>query len=379
MNQDINKPQRKGVMYVRMSTDHQRYSIENQASAIRAYAKTHNINLIGSYEDAGKSGLTFDGRASLKRLISEVETGSAPFSIILVLDVSRWGRFQDLDEAAYYEYACRKAGVEIQYIAETFENDGSSMSSIIKNIKRVMAAEYSRELSAKVYAAQIRIIKQGFKCGGAAGYGFRRISVDAEGHFRRKLEKYEGKGYPTDRVKLSLGPQKEIDTVRLIYKLFIEKKMSTRRISESLNQKNMKTHLDKDWTRDTVYRVLVNEKYMGNSLFGRYASKLKGPSRLTPERQWIRIPGAVPQIVTPEVFYQAQKIFKSRMQSKTDEKLLADLKNLYLREGRLSYGLISKEKRMACTHVYGRRFGSLPNAYRLVGYEPKKRAYHLKP
>ena len=99
-------------MYVRMSTDHQKYSTENQADAIREYAARHQIEIIDTYTDAGKSGLSLDGRDALKRLIDDVQESRARFNMILVLDVTRWGRFQDADESAYYEYICRRAGIE---------------------------------------------------------------------------------------------------------------------------------------------------------------------------------------------------------------------------------------------------------------------------
>ena len=86
----------------------------------------------------------------LQQLIKDVEAGVADFQIILVYDVSRWGRFQDADESAYYEYICRRAGIQVAYCAEQFENDGSPVSTIVKGVKRAMAGEYSRELSAKV-------------------------------------------------------------------------------------------------------------------------------------------------------------------------------------------------------------------------------------
>ncbi len=97
-------------MYVRMSTDHQKYSTENQADAIREYATRHQIEIIETYTDSGKSGLSLDGRDSLKRLIDDVQTSVAQFNMILVLDVTRWGRFQDADESAYYEYNLRPIG-----------------------------------------------------------------------------------------------------------------------------------------------------------------------------------------------------------------------------------------------------------------------------
>src|SRR6266581_9242914 len=84
--------------YVRMSTEHQRYSTENQGEIIRRYAEERGFTLVRTYEDSGKSGLRLDGRDSLKRLIEDVRGGAADFRAILVYDVSRWGRFQDADE-----------------------------------------------------------------------------------------------------------------------------------------------------------------------------------------------------------------------------------------------------------------------------------------
>ena len=93
----------RGVQYVRMSTEHQRYSTENQSDVIRQYAAKHEIEIVRTYADEGKSGLKLSGRDALKRLIDDVQRGRADFEVILVYDVSRWGRFQDTDESAYYE------------------------------------------------------------------------------------------------------------------------------------------------------------------------------------------------------------------------------------------------------------------------------------
>ena len=79
--------------YVRMSTEHQKYSTENQAEAIQQYAARRGLTIVRTYADAGKSGLRLDGRDALKKLIAEVQDGTADFTSILVYDVSRWGRF----------------------------------------------------------------------------------------------------------------------------------------------------------------------------------------------------------------------------------------------------------------------------------------------
>ena len=81
--------------YVRMSTDHQRYSTETQAAAIQTYAARRGMEIVRTYADEGKSGLRIEGRDALKQLIETVASGNADFDVILVYDISRWGRFQD--------------------------------------------------------------------------------------------------------------------------------------------------------------------------------------------------------------------------------------------------------------------------------------------
>ena len=90
----------KAAQYVRMSTEHQKYSTENQAEIISLYAVERGFEIVRTYADEGKSGLRLDGRDALKQLISDVEAGDTPFGAILVYDVSRWGRFQDADQSA---------------------------------------------------------------------------------------------------------------------------------------------------------------------------------------------------------------------------------------------------------------------------------------
>jgi DNA invertase Pin-like site-specific DNA recombinase len=126
------------------------------------------MEIVRTYTDAGRSGLSLQNRDALQRLIREVETKEPDFEAILVYDLSRWGRFQDTDESAYYEFLCKEAGILVHYCAEQFENDGSLSATIIKGMKRAMAGEYSRELLTKVFAGQCRLITLGFRQGGNA-------------------------------------------------------------------------------------------------------------------------------------------------------------------------------------------------------------------
>jgi len=125
------------IQYVPMSTD-------IQADRIKEYAEAHGMEIVRTYADEGKSCPSVGGRAALKKLIADVEAGDVDFTVILVYDVSRWGRFQDMDESAYYENICRRAGIQIAYCAEQVEHDGPSISTVLKSVKRAMVAEYKR-------------------------------------------------------------------------------------------------------------------------------------------------------------------------------------------------------------------------------------------
>ena len=181
---------------------------ENQAAAIAAYAAERRLSIVRTYVDHGRSGLRIDRRKGLQALISDVQERKADYDFVLVYDVSRWGRFQDVDESAYYEFICKKAGIKVLYCAEQFENDGSFVAAIMKNIRRVAAGDYSRDLSARVFAGSCRLVGLGFKQGGTAGYGLQRVLVDRSGCRKCLLKPGERKSLQTDRVILQPGPPK---------------------------------------------------------------------------------------------------------------------------------------------------------------------------
>ncbi len=99
--------------YLRMSTEHQQYSLENQSAAIQRYANSHGFWIVQTYSDAAKSGLVLRRRSGLQKLLQDVVSGHSAYKAVLVYDVSRWGRFQDTDEAAHYEFLCKRAGIPV--------------------------------------------------------------------------------------------------------------------------------------------------------------------------------------------------------------------------------------------------------------------------
>ena len=362
----------RAAQYVRMSTEHQQYSPQNQLDVIRQYAADHNMDIVQAYSDHGRSGLNIAGREGLNQLMSDVEAKRTDFTSLLVYDVSRWGRFQDVDESAYYEYVLKRAGIRVHYCAEQFENDGSMSSSVLKTLKRSMAAEYSRELSVKVFSGQCRLIEMGFRQGGPAGYGLRRQLIDRDLSPKGLLGRGERKSLQTDRVILVPGPENEIEVVRQIYGLFVSEGKTEREISEALNGRGVFGEYERPWTRSTVHQVLTNPKYIGANIYNRRSFKLKHKRINNPVQMWIWRDGAFAPIVDAAIFEQARQIIESRHQHLSDEDLLERLKDLLRLRGRLSGILIDETDDMPSSSCYSTRFGSLTRAYTLIGWTPDR-------
>ena len=362
----------RAAQYIRMSTEHQRYSTENQEAVIESYAAAHNFEIVDTYIDSGKSGLKIEGREGLKQLIEDVEGKDVGFEVILVYDVSRWGRFQDADESAYYEFICRRNGLAVHYCAEQFENDGSPVSTIVKGVKRAMAGEYSRELSAKVFAGQCRLIELGYRQGGQAGFGLRRMRVDKDGQRQGILEFGERKSLQTDRVILVPGPPSEVEAVRLMYRQFVDHGKQEQEIATLLNSQGRLTDFDRPWTRATVHQVLTNEKYIGNNVFNRQSFKLKKKRVRNDPQMWVRSDGAFEAIVDPEKFFVAQGMIRERSRKFSDEEMIEKLRHVFKEHGFLSALIIDEHEGMPSSGCYRSRFGSLVRAYELVGYRPDR-------
>lgn len=356
--------------YVRMSTDQQKYSTENQLAAIREYAEQRNYKIVKVYEDFGKSGLTIKRRNALKQLLDEVTSGKAEFKIILVYDVSRWGRFQNADESAHYEYLCSRAGIVIHYCAEQFENDGSVGSDLLKFVRRTMVGDYSRELSTKVFAGQCRLAGLGFRQGGPAGFGLRRLMIDEHGIEKDVLKPGQRKSLQTDRVILIPGPQAEIDIITRIFRYFIDDKLSERQIADVLNAEAILSDRARPWNHGTIRQILTNEKYIGNNIYNKTSAKLERSRVKNNPDIWVRASSAFTGIVPREVFEKAQAVFEERSRHLTDNDLLQLLKNVLEHKGIISGFVIDEMEELPSSSVYRSRFGGLLRAYELIGYDP---------
>jgi DNA invertase Pin-like site-specific DNA recombinase len=356
------------AQYLRMSTDEQRLSLAYQAAAIRRYAQKHGLIIVSSYEDSGRSGLTLKRRKGLMQVLQDVVSRRNAFKAVLVYDVSRWGRFQDIDESAHYEFLCKSAGVPVYYCAESFKNNNSSPAVVMKTLKRVMAADYSRELSQRLTLTKKILTESGFRAGGAAGYGLRRMLLSPEGSRRRLLAHGEVKDIRAGRIILVPGPAHEVKTVREIYRLRVSKRKSADAIAAYLNRKGI-THPGVPWNGGHVREILQNPKYVGWATWRRTTGPLGARSVKVPSQKWITRVGAFEGIVEQETYDKAQKILKDSTFHKSNDELLAGLRALLLREGRISEQLINQASDLPVAETYIRRFGGLRQAYALIGYK----------
>lgn len=358
----------RAAQYVRMSTDYQRYSIQNQAAAIAAFAQQSNLTIVRTYMDEGRSGLRIKGRAGLIQLIDDVNSGQADFDHILVYDVSRWGRFQDVDESAHYEFVCKQKGIKVTYCAEQFANDNSLLSSIVKNIKRVMAAEYSRELSVKVHTGQCRVASLGYRVGAPIGYGLRRELIDESQRSKGPLTKGERKSLQTDRVRIRPGSEEEAAVIRWIFRQFVVERQSDTEIARQLNQGRVPRPDRSRWTACIVHTILGNENYVGNLVHNRASRRLGQTKVRNPRHQWVRRDAVLDPIVDASLFARAQKIMAERRLEIPDDEMLRRLRLLLHRKGRLSSRIINGALGVSCVSSLAKHFGSLRKAFALIGY-----------
>jgi DNA invertase Pin-like site-specific DNA recombinase len=353
------RPRRRAAQYLRMSTEHQRYSPEFQAAAIAAYALAHGFEVVRTYSDYGVSGLRLQNRKGLQMLLADAVGGAADYDVILVYDVSRWGRFQNPDQSAHYEFLCAEAGIPVEYCAELFDNDGSLAATLMKGLKRAMAAEYSRDLSAKVTAGRLALLNRGYWLGGRAGYGLRRQMIAPDGSAGMLLDFHQAKALQGYHNILVPGPAHEVTVVRRIYELFVNRRRNRTAIFEMLNAEGIPAEDGGPWTFHTITQVLTSPKYVGDLVANRHKGELGGRSVLTPPESWLRKPGVFEGIVDRKTFDAAQRIYAARASRTTRQHLLEVATQIHAMHGRLTYRLIAETPGAPGIGRYKSRFGTL--------------------
>lgn len=361
----------RAAQYIRMSTDAQDLSPEMQSAAIARYAASNGLSVVQTYLDAGRSGLTLHNRPAMKKLLSDVSRDDCPFSRILVYDISRWGRFQDTDASAYYEYHCRLHGVAVLYVQEPLSGFDSPMAGLLKGLKRAMAAEFSRELAVKTRAGQTSALERGLHMGSLPCLGISRLAISKRGDAARELGPFEHKAFSREHVQWVRGPESEVRLVQESFRRYAYSDTSYEALARQLTIEGHVARNGRPITRYMLESLLGCEAFVGNFVWGRWD---KGRRRKETEEHFRRISGALESIIEPDVWQAVQAKRKKRTTlALPREQLLQDLRQAAA-AGLSVTSLNLRRHGLAGACAYKRAFGSVRAAFDLAGIKRHRRS-----
>jgi DNA invertase Pin-like site-specific DNA recombinase len=353
----------RAVAYYRHSAqDRQENSIPIQREQVCKWAAEHGVEIIKEFEDAGKSGLTAEHRHAFNDMMENWIKKRNDFQYVLVLDVSRWGRFQDTEVAAHYSLECTKHGKQVIYTTMGIPKKDDPLFSVYVTFERFRAAQYVGELSKKVFNGCVKIAQQGFRAGGTAPYALDRLLLNEARKPVQVLNKGERKSIQNQRVTLTAGNEKQVAIVRRIFQSFADGADESK-IAESLNRDQVKSPRGVDWDAGKIRHVLQNETYTGTIVYNKTTQRLLSPSRPNPLDDWVRTERAFKGIISREIFDHAQQIFAKRRQILTRENMLARLREHYENYGFIKKTLIEADDNAPSLHAYQREFGGLDGAF----------------
>ncbi|MHB9068223.1 MAG: recombinase family protein [Pirellulaceae bacterium] len=178
--------------------------------------------------------------------------------------------------------------------------------------ERFRAAQYSRELSDKVWRGCVKIAEQGYWAGGPPPYGMRRLLLDEKREPLHKLEPGQRKGIQNQRVTLVEGDACQVAIIQRIFHEFVALGYSEYKIAEGLNNDGILSPGGRRWVAGMVLARLRNETYAGTMLYNRTSQKLKTPRHPNPPETWVHTAEAFDGIISQEQFAQAQDILEER-------------------------------------------------------------------
>jgi len=376
------KKSRRALAYYRHSAqDRQENSIAIQREQVRAFAEKHGIEIVEEFEDAGKSGLNAEGRDGFQSLLERVQQRDV--NNVICYDASRWGRFQDIDQAGVYERQCAVYGAEVVYVEdgdlkeETHDSigieDEAVFRAIRKTMNRGMAGKYSAVLSRKVFAGAVKVSQQGNRAGGPAPYGTSRIEVNEQRVVIGIMKPKQHKSYPNHRVRLTPDEEEtnhactirsHADVIRYIFDLFVTDDCSEGQISTRLNGQNIPAPMGGKWNENAIRRILQNEQYAGSVVYNKTSSKL-GSKRVirNPPDKWIVTPDSYDPVVDRQTFEAAKTKFYLRYKRMSREEMQECIRFAFGKYNMLSYSLMKALPGMPTRNEIIKEFGSLPEAF----------------
>nr|WLJ26190.1 MAG: integrase [Firmicutes phage HS17] len=276
---------KRAVAYGRYSTDMQREeSIDAQFRAIRDYCQRNEIELVSTYADEGISGTT-DNRPQFQQMIKDAELGA--FDYVIVHKLDRFSRSKY--DSAIYKRKLKLLNVQLLSVLENL--DGSPESLILESVLEGMSEYYSRNLSREVKKG---MRENALKC------------------------KFNGGtpplGYDVDENKNYVINAHEAEAIKLIFDMFT-KNYSYSQMMMRLNNLGYKTKRGREFTRNSFYEILNNERYIGIYFYSKEDyDGFRGKRNYHKKRdksKMIRIENGVPAIIDKDTWAKAQEKIKN--------------------------------------------------------------------
>ena len=312
----------KACMYLRLSKDDgmsiESNSIINQRELIQSYAKKNNLEIVKEYVDDGYSGTNYD-RPALKDLMEEISKKDRAFDIIIVKDLSRFGR-DYIGAGTYIQKIFPQLHIRFISINDNYDSKHADMSdtNLILPIRNFINDSYARDISNKVKSSQKMKREKGEYIGSFAPYGY------------KKSEENKNKLIVDENVR---------DIIKSIFDMKL-KGYSSKAIAEELNDLGIdspKVYKEKqglhytggfkavkggNWSAKSINRIIENEVYIGTMLQGKSATiNYKNKKQIEKDkRDWVKVEHTHEGIISKEVFYIANRMLKRDLYSSKEKK-----------------------------------------------------------
>lgn len=290
------KERTKVYLYTRVSTAMQidGYSLEAQKNRMKAYAEFNDYEIVGEYEDAGKSGKSIEGRIEFNRMMDDIKCSKDHVSYVLVFKLSRFGR--NAADVLSTLQVMQDFGVNLICVEDGIDSSKDAGKLMISVLSAV--AEIEREnIRIQTMEGRIQKAREGKWNGGFAPYGYDLIN--GELHIN----------------------EEEAKTVRLIYELYVHKKMGGRLIAQYLESHDIKKLSHKNTRGDMfaaayIQDILRNPTYCGKIAYGRRKQEkvhgTRNDYRIVWNDDYLLTDGIHQPIVSVEDWEEAQARLRSQ-------------------------------------------------------------------
>jgi site-specific DNA recombinase len=298
---------RRGVIYVRYSTDMQESSesIEVQVAECRRYALDHAIAITREpFVDRAETGTSTEDRKSYQHLLALAQSPERDFEVILTFHTSRWGRGI---ESEIDEYRLQTRGGRIIAVTQPFTADEGVESAFMRGVLRKIDAYYSMQASKYTHAYQTSNAQHGFRNGGVAPDGYVIEQVPTGKKDKNGIEKTKA------RLLLDQNPGK-FDSTRLPRYKLIEFAFTHAYqgrgvwwLASAIREQGWcSRYRPEPISHVTIRTWLTNPLYTGYMVWNRvrfYRKSGRRTYRPNPVSTWVCSSGLVhPAIVSKEIF-----------------------------------------------------------------------------